>query len=115
MWAAQSAIGQTASLLTQPAPFYITGGSSSYTISAGTNSFVTKLSPGLSILDSNLDRIFRPSINGPAVDLRLQRFPSMLSNVEVYTAGYRFTGSTATQSEKAFAVKLVEPPVVILK
>ena len=54
------------------------------------------------------------SINGIAVDRRYQRFTT-LSNVDLYTAGYRFTGSLATQSEDAFAVKLVEPSSLTAK
>jgi hypothetical protein len=71
-----------------------------------TAGWVVKLAPQLNSL--YYTTFLGASINGIAVDLRLQRFPSTLSNVEVYTAGYRFTGSTAISSEDALAVKLVE-------
>jgi hypothetical protein len=71
-----------------------------------TAGWVVKLAPQLNGL--YYTTFLGASINGIAVDLRSQRF-STLSNVEVYTAGYRFTGSTAVESQDAFAVKLVEP------
>ena len=71
-----------------------------------TAGWVVKLAPQLSSLDYTT--FLGASINSIAVDLRFQRFTT-ISNVEVYTAGYRFTGSTAVSSEDAFAVKLVEP------
>jgi Beta-propeller repeat len=72
-----------------------------------TAGWVVKLAPQLNGL--SYTTFLGASINGIAVDLRRPVFYSTLSNVEVYTAGYRFTGSTAYQSEDAFAVKLVEP------
>lgn len=71
-----------------------------------TAGWVVKLAPQLNSL--YYTTFLGASINGIAVDLRYQRFTT-ISNVEVYTAGYRFTGSTAISSEDAFAVKLVEP------
>lgn len=71
-----------------------------------TAGWVVKLAPQLNSL--YYTTFLGASINRIAVDLRYQRFTT-LSNVEVYTAGYRFTGSTAISSEDAFAVKLVEP------
>jgi hypothetical protein len=71
-----------------------------------TAGWVVKLAPQLNSL--YYTTFLGASINSIAVDLRYQRFTT-LSNVEVYTAGYRFTGSTAISSEDAFAVKLVEP------
>ena len=71
-----------------------------------TAGWVVKLAPQLNAL--NYTTFLGASINGIAVDVRYQRFTT-LSNVEVYTAGYRFTGSTAISAEDGFAVKLVEP------
>jgi Beta-propeller repeat len=72
-----------------------------------TAGWVVKLAPQLNGL--NYTTFLGASINGIAVDLRRLSFYSTTSNVEVYTAGYRFTGSIASQSQDAFAVKLVEP------
>jgi len=72
-----------------------------------TAGWVVKLAPQLNGL--NYTTFLGASINGIAVDLRRLVFYSTQSNVEIYTAGYRFTGSTAYQSQDAFAVKLVEP------
>ena len=77
-----------------------------------TAGWVVKLAPQLNAL--NYTTFLGASINGIAVDRRYQRFTT-LSNVDLYTAGYRFTGSLATQSEDAFAVKLVEPSSLIVK
>jgi len=72
-----------------------------------TAGWVVKLAPQLNAL--YYTTFLGASINGIAVDLRAPRFPLALRNVEVYTAGYRYTGSINNASLDAFAVKLVEP------
>lgn len=72
-----------------------------------TAGFVTKFAPFLTGIDYT--QFLGAQINGFAVTQSASRFPWILPRTNLYTAGYRFTGTNVD----AFAVKLEESPFVL--